>query len=125
MLAVTIDTLPGYEVKRVIGEVVGTIARARNPYSEGVKALSGSVNPRMVHLLARGREEAIAAMLRQAYQRGGNAVVGMRFDHREINNSWAEICAYGTAVFVVPASDALPPVNPAPSNPTGTALEGQ
>jgi hypothetical protein len=25
----------------------------------------------------------------------------MRFDHRELTNSWTEICAYGTAVFVV------------------------
>jgi uncharacterized protein YbjQ (UPF0145 family) len=30
-----------------------------------------------------------------------NAVVGMRFDHRELTNPWTEVCAYGTAVFVV------------------------
>jgi uncharacterized protein YbjQ (UPF0145 family) len=29
MLAITIDNLPGYEIKKVIGEVVGTTARAR------------------------------------------------------------------------------------------------
>ena len=42
-------------------------------------------------------------MLRVAYQRGANAVVGMRFDHRPISESWNEVCAYGTAVFVIPA----------------------
>ena len=47
MLAVTIDSLPGYEIKKVIGEVVGTTARARNAYTEGVKALSGTVNPNL------------------------------------------------------------------------------
>jgi hypothetical protein len=45
-------------------------------------------------------------MLGRAYRRGANAVVGMRFDHRSISESWTEICAYGTAVFVTPAVDA-------------------
>ena len=101
MLAVTIDSLPGYEIKKVIGEVMGTSARARNTYSEGVKTLSGAVNPNMQRALTRWREDAVVKMLEQAYQRGANAVVGMRFDNREISNSWTEICAYGTAVFVV------------------------
>jgi uncharacterized protein YbjQ (UPF0145 family) len=109
MLAVTIDNLPGYEIKRVIGEVVGTTARTRNPYSEGIKVLSGSVNPGMQDALCQWREDAVARMLDHAYRRGANAVVGMRFDHREISNSWTEICAYGTAVFVVATQDGSAP----------------
>jgi uncharacterized protein YbjQ (UPF0145 family) len=105
MLAVTIDNLPGYEIKKVLGEVMGTTARARNPYLEGVKGLSGSINPTMQRALTRWREDAVVQMLNQAQQRGANAVVGMRFDHREISNSWNEICAYGTAVFVVAVPD--------------------
>jgi uncharacterized protein YbjQ (UPF0145 family) len=101
MLAVTIDNLPGYEIKKVIGEVVGTTARARNAYTEGVKALSGTVNPKHAAGSRPWREDAVVKMLNEAYQRGANAVVGMRFDHRELTNSWTEICAYGTAVFVV------------------------
>jgi hypothetical protein len=46
-------------------------------------------------------------MSKMAYARGANAVVCMRFDHRDISASWTEICAYGTAVFVVPARPAV------------------
>jgi uncharacterized protein YbjQ (UPF0145 family) len=102
MLAVTIDSLPGYEIKEVIGEVLGVTARPQNVYAEGVKALSGQLNPQP-RTLSRWRQDAIAVMVETAYRRGANAVVGMRFDHRAIGSTWTEICAYGTAVFVVPA----------------------
>jgi hypothetical protein len=55
----------------------------------------------MQRALARWREDAVVKMLNEAYQRGANAVVGMRFDHRELTNSWTEICAYGTAGLTV------------------------
>lgn len=102
MLAVTIESLPGYDITHVMGEVVGASARPDNVFTEGVKSLPGAINPRMSQALNRGREEAIARMLRAAHQRGANAVVGMRFDHRTIGNTWSEICAYGTAVVAAP-----------------------
>ena len=33
---------------------------------------------------------------------GANAVISMRFDSSELNNSMSEIVAYGTAVVVEP-----------------------
>jgi uncharacterized protein YbjQ (UPF0145 family) len=110
MLAVTIDNLPGYEIKEVIGEVLGVVARPKNAYVEGVKTLTGTGNPNVTDHLVRVREGAVAHMLRVAYQRGANAVVGMRFDHRPISESWNEVCAYGTAVFVIPAPRHSPEV---------------
>ncbi len=103
MLAVTIDSLPGYRIKEVLGEVVGTTARRQNVFMEGVLTGSGRQDRKMPELLRRWREDAITRMVQAAYDRGGNAVVGMRFDHRSIGAMWTEICAYGTAVFVVPA----------------------
>jgi uncharacterized protein YbjQ (UPF0145 family) len=97
-LVVTTDSLPGYEIREVIGEVLGVTARTHNPYAEGVKALDGGLNPQMVAALAHWRAEAVTQLARNAERRGANAVVGMRFDHREITDYWAEICAYGTAV---------------------------
>jgi uncharacterized protein YbjQ (UPF0145 family) len=105
MLAVTIETLPGFEIKEVLGQVVGVVARPRNAYVEGVKSLTGKAPSNVADALVRAREVAIAHMLRIAYQRGANAVVGMRFDHRPVSESWNEICAYGTAVFVIPAPE--------------------
>jgi len=100
MLVVTTETVPGYDVTDVLGEVMGVVARTRNPYAEGVKALSGEVNPAVASALTGWREEAVTNMARAAHRRGANAVVGMRFDHRDISGSWTELCAYGTAVRV-------------------------
>jgi uncharacterized protein YbjQ (UPF0145 family) len=101
MLVVTTDGIPGYEVRHVVGEVVGVTARAFNPFIEGVKSLNGRLNPQLVKLLAQVRQEAVAQMAEAARRRGANAVIGMRFDHRDVTTAWREICAYGTAVVVV------------------------
>jgi uncharacterized protein YbjQ (UPF0145 family) len=102
ILVVTTDTLPGYGVTRVLGEVIGVLARPRNPYAEGVKNLSGkSVDSEVSGAaLTRWRQEAVARMAQHAHERGANAVIGLRFDHRDITGAWGEICAYGTAVVV-------------------------
>jgi uncharacterized protein YbjQ (UPF0145 family) len=100
MLIVTTENVSGYRVLEVLGQVFGLTARTHNPYNEGVKALSGVVNPQMARALGHWREEAIAELARAARRKGANAVIGMRFDNREITSAWAEICAYGTAVRV-------------------------
>jgi uncharacterized protein YbjQ (UPF0145 family) len=104
MLAVTIDNLPGYQIKQVLGEVLGTTARRQNAFMEGVLTQGGREDRKTPDLLRRWREDAVSRMVQAAYDRGGNAVVGMRFDHRPISAMWTEICAYGTAVFVVPVN---------------------
>jgi uncharacterized protein YbjQ (UPF0145 family) len=43
-------------------------------------------------------------MLNHAAELGANAVIGMRYDATEIMNGVTEVLAYGTAVFVEPAS---------------------
>jgi uncharacterized protein YbjQ (UPF0145 family) len=103
MLIVNMEHVPGYEIKDVLGEVHGITARSRNVYNEGIKLITGGANPRMSVALSRWRDDAIAQMAKLAYARGANAIVCMRFDHRDLSTMWTEICAYGTAVFVVPA----------------------
>jgi uncharacterized protein YbjQ (UPF0145 family) len=100
MLVVTTDNLPGYEIREVLGEVIGVTARTHNPFAEGIKSLHGGTNPKMMEALTRWREEAVERMAQEALRRGANAVVGMRFDHRELTTAWVEICAYGTAAVV-------------------------
>lgn len=100
MLIVTTESVPGYQVLEVLGQVFGLTARTHNPYEEGVKALTGGLNPQMVRTLGHWRDEAIAELAKAARRKGANAVIGMRFDNREITSSWAEICAYGTAARV-------------------------
>jgi len=102
VLVVTTESIPGYEVRAVIGEVVGVTARSFNPFVEGVKSLNGRLNPQLQRLLAQIREDAVAHMAEAAESKGANAFIGMRFDHREVTSAWNEVCAYGTAVLAVP-----------------------
>jgi uncharacterized protein YbjQ (UPF0145 family) len=102
MLVVTTESVPGYRVSAVIGEVIGITARTHNPFNEGIRALTGGLDPKMPQSLVRWRQQAVEEMVEAARKRGANAVIGMRFDNRELSAAWAEICAYGTAVVVVP-----------------------
>jgi len=59
----------------------------------GKTALATAIN------LANSRNEVIQRMVEEAQAKGGNAIVGMRFDTSEMGGTWTEICAYGTAVI--------------------------
>ena len=70
MLVVTTDTLPGYELRAVLGEVLGVTACTRNPYVAGFRTLDGGQNTEMAHLLVQSRVTAIAQMITAAERRG-------------------------------------------------------
>jgi uncharacterized protein YbjQ (UPF0145 family) len=98
---VTIDDLPGYQIREVLGEVVGVTARPQNKFTEGARSLTGALSAAGEQYLIAGRREAVERMAYHARNAGANAVLGMRFDHRIISETWVEICAYGTAVVAV------------------------
>jgi uncharacterized protein YbjQ (UPF0145 family) len=104
MLVLTIDHAVGFRIEAILGDVVGATVRPDNPYIEGVKSLDGGAVPRSDEVV-RTRQDAVADLVDRARQMGANAVVGLRFDHRNIAGQWSEICAYGTAVWVEPRSD--------------------
>ena len=109
MLIVTTNDLPGWEIQRVCGEVFGLTVRSRNAFSQfgaGFKSIFGGELQGMTKNLAESRNEAMGRLMAEARNRGGNAIVAMRFDTTEIGEVWTEICAYGTAVQAVPITDA-------------------
>jgi uncharacterized protein YbjQ (UPF0145 family) len=109
MLVVTTNDIPGWQIQRVCGEVFGLTVRSRNVFSNigaGFKSLKGGELKGMTENLTNSRNEVMNRMLEAARARGGNAVIGMRFDTSEMGDVWTEICAYGTAVFAVPMDDA-------------------
>jgi uncharacterized protein YbjQ (UPF0145 family) len=108
MMVVTTEELAGYEIRTVVGEVMGICARTNNPYLEGIRQLDGENNPKMTAALAHWREEAVAAMMEAAHKRGANAIVAMRFDNRVVTEFWIELCAYGTAVIATRAAVPAP-----------------
>jgi uncharacterized protein YbjQ (UPF0145 family) len=105
VLVVTTDGLPGYEIRAVLGEVLGVTASSRNPFAAGFRSPNGGAGVEMAQILVQTRARAITQMIHAARLRGANAIVGMRFDNRDITGSWVEICAYGTAVLVVPLTE--------------------
>lgn len=109
MLVVTTNDIPGWEIQRVCGEVFGLTVRSRNMFSQmgaGMKAMFGGELAGMTKNLMESRNEAMNRLFEAARARGGNAIVAMRFDTTELGDVWTEICAYGTAVQVVPVTDA-------------------
>jgi uncharacterized protein YbjQ (UPF0145 family) len=109
MLVVTTNEIPGWEIQRVCGEVFGLTVRSRNAFSQlgaGFKSMFGGELQGMTRNLADSRNEVMGRMLEAARQKGGNAVIGMRFDTSEMGETWTELCAYGTAVVAVPVNDA-------------------
>ena len=109
MLVVTSNDVPGYDILAVYGEVFGVTVRARNVgagFTASFRSIGGGEIPEMTTLLLQSRNEAMGRMIYQAQQRGANAITAMRFDNGEIAGRWTEICAYGTAVWVAPTSDA-------------------
>jgi uncharacterized protein YbjQ (UPF0145 family) len=103
MILSTMNDLPGFEVTEVIGEVFGITVRARNIGSQlgaSFKALAGGELRGMTKLLAASRIEAQDRLIEAVQEKGGDAVLAMRFDVNEIQGVGQEICAYGTAVRI-------------------------
>lgn len=103
MIISTMNDLPGYEVKEVLGEVFGLTVRARNIGSQvgaSLKSLIGGELKGMTKMLADGRIHAQERLVEAAEGKGANAVIAFRFDTSELGSTWTEICAYGTAVRV-------------------------
>lgn len=90
------------------------MARTRNPYREGVKNLrGGAYDPQAPENLTRWRTDAVTKLGEEARRLGANAVIGMRFDHRDVGEMWMELCAYGTAVIAYqPDPEAMAPDQP-------------
>ncbi len=109
MLVVTTNDIPGWEIQRVCGEVFGLTVRSRNAFSQigaGFKSMFGGELAGMTKNLSDSRNEVMGRMLEHARAKGGNAVIGMRFDTSEMGDVWTELCAYGTAVVAIPVTDA-------------------
>ena len=101
ILIVTTNDVPGYEITQVHGEVCGLIVRARNVFSNvgaSMRTVFGGEARGYTTLLMESREQALDRLRDATREKGGNAVVAMRFDCNEIAGVMSEVAAYGTAV---------------------------
>lgn len=97
--------LPGQRIVRSLGVVRGITVRSRSivgNFIGGIWSLFGGNIGIYTELCEQARRETYEQMCRQARQRGGNAIVGMRYDATELMPGLTEVLCYGTAVVVEP-----------------------
>ena len=102
MVTTTFD-LPGHRVVRMLGLVRGIVVRSRSVVGNIGAALQTLVGGNITiytDLCEQTREEAMQLLLEHAALRGGNAVIGVRYDANEVATGVTEVLAYGTAVEV-------------------------
>jgi uncharacterized protein YbjQ (UPF0145 family) len=95
--------LSGYKITRSLGIVRGITVRSRSLFGNiagGFQTLFGGRISIYQELCERTREDAFQLMLKQASERGANAVINMRYDANEVMGGVTEVLAYGTAVVV-------------------------
>jgi uncharacterized protein YbjQ (UPF0145 family) len=98
----TSTSLEGYRILRNLGVVRGITVRSRSLFGNlagGLQTLLGGQISIYVDLCEKTREEAFQYMMTHAAQRGGNAIINMRYDANEVMNGVTEVLAYGTAVI--------------------------
>jgi uncharacterized protein YbjQ (UPF0145 family) len=103
MIVTTTPFVAGHLVVESKGQVFGLVVRSRGlagNISAGLRSLIGGEIREYTELLEDTRRQALDRMVQNATLMGANAVISMRFDSSELNNSMSEIVAYGTAVVL-------------------------
>lgn len=86
----TMNDLPGYRIVKVLGTVYGITVRSRNWGADIGAFLRSSVGGELRYLsnlMYTSRNSAVERMVGECMQRGGNAVIAMRFDQGEVRIS--------------------------------------
>ena len=103
MVITTTPFVAGFRVRESKGQVFGLVVRSRGlagNITASLRSLVGGEIREYTELLEDTRRQAMDRMVQNATLLGANAVISMRFDSSELNNSMSEIVAYGTAVVV-------------------------
>jgi len=101
VIVTTADEIPGKEVVKVLGVVIGNTVRARNigrDIAASLKNIVGGEIKSYTDLLVQARDESYNRMINEAIGLKADAIIGMRFMTAMVVTGAAEILAYGTAV---------------------------
>ncbi|TYS15470.1 YbjQ family protein [Rossellomorea vietnamensis] len=103
MIVVTTETVPGKEIVELKGFVRGSTVQAKHIGKDiiaGLKTIVGGEISEYSELMEQARQQAIDRMVKEAEQKGANAIVTVRFETSAVMQNASEIIAYGTAVVV-------------------------
>ncbi|KAH7159856.1 hypothetical protein B0J13DRAFT_539815 [Dactylonectria estremocensis] len=102
VITTTMNDLPGYRVTKVLGAVYGITVRSRNiaaGFAMVMKSMAGGELRWFTSMLYNCRNDSVSRLVEETRNRGGNAVIAMRFDAADLGG-FAQTAAYGTACFV-------------------------
>lgn len=97
----TINEVPGREIKEVLGYVKGSTVQTKNVGKDilaGFKSLIGGEINSYTDMMNDARKIATERLLKDAEALGADAVIGFRLQTSAVMGGAAEIIAYGTAV---------------------------
>lgn len=103
MLLVTTNDVPGYKVSNVIGMVRGSTIQSKHigkDFMAGLKTIVGGEITEYTEMLENARQIAIGRMVKEAENKGANAVLNIRFATSAVMQGAAELMVYGTAVVL-------------------------
>jgi uncharacterized protein YbjQ (UPF0145 family) len=83
------NDLPGYRVVKVLGTIYGITVRSRNWGADIGSFFRSSVGGEIryfTNLMYTSRNAAVERLIGECMQRGGNAILAMRFDQSEVGN---------------------------------------
>ncbi len=103
MLILTVENVPGKEIKEIKGLVKGSTVRCKHigkDIGASFKNLVGGEMKGYNEMLVEARQIAIGRMVDEATAMGANAIIGMRLMSSAIAAGAAEMVAYGTAVVI-------------------------
>jgi uncharacterized protein YbjQ (UPF0145 family) len=101
MMVSTTDTLPGREVKEVLGVVFGSCVQTKHVGKDiraGLRSVVGGEAKSYTELMEEARRTAMQRMIKDAEKLGANAIIGMRYATAQTMAGAAELIAFGTAV---------------------------
>ena len=108
--------LEGYRIVRHCGVVRGIVVRSRSGignFAAGIQTFFGGNISLYTELCEQARQEAFDLLRQHAFQAGGNAIIGMRYDANDVASGVTEVLAYGTAVVVELKDKPPEPAQPA------------
>lgn len=103
MIIVTTETVPGKETVELKGFVRGSTVQAKHLGKDivaSLKTIVGGEISEYSELMEEARSKAIERMIKEAEEKGANAIVTVRFETSAVMQNASEIIAYGTAVVV-------------------------
>ena len=113
----TLESIAGRVVEDTLGVVRGTImwSRGLKKFSRGgIRAVEYMTTEDVAQGLNKAREDAEAALIRQAEALGADAIIGVRFEIVEMGSGMFSASAMGTAVKTSASAAQRPSHAPTP-----------